>query len=116
MSAFTAKIWEGKFEGAGAYLGVPEKRYHEDPCELPSLSSHVAKIALNRSVRHAQLAHPRFPEPVRPNTAAAYRLERAQAEALGGKDESPPMPARHLRLGQAAHSLTLGAGAPVVNC
>jgi len=111
-----SKIWADVFSGPGVYLGVDEKIYHSDPLPSPSLSSHVAKIALNRSVRHAQLAHPRFPEPVRPNTAAAYRLERVQAEAEAGKDESPPMPARHLRLGQAAHSLTLGAGAPVVDC
>ena len=48
MSAFTAKIWEGKFEGAGAYLGVPEKRYHEDPCEL-----RVAQGAVQRDAGDA---------------------------------------------------------------
>lgn len=97
---FQAKIWTGAIDGPGLYLGVPEQTYHADPCPEPSLSSHVAKIALKRSVRHAQVAHPRFAEPV---------LDDADED-----DDDKPAPAAHLLIGSAAHSMVLGAGAPVV--
>jgi hypothetical protein len=97
---FQAKIWSGVVEGPGLYLGTPEAIYHADPCPEPSLSSHIAKIALKRSVRHAQVKHPRFAEPV---------LDDADED-----DDEKPTPAAHLLIGAAAHSLTLGAGAPVV--
>lgn len=113
---FTTAVWEGHVTGAGVYLGVKEAVYHADPCPEPSLSSHVAKIALARSVRHAQLAHPRFPEPILPNTARAYRADQEAARLARGEEEKPVMPARHLRIGTAAHTLTLGAGAPAVDC
>lgn len=96
-----ARIWSGKFEGAGLYLGTPEAIYHADPCPEPSLSSHVARIALSRSLRHAQQAHP--------------RLRPAPPVPVEDEDEDDtPAPARHLLIGAGAHSLMLGAGSPVV--
>lgn len=106
MADFPARIWDGSITAPGVYLGVPETRYHEDPCPEPSLSSHVARIALKRSARHAQVAHPRFIDP-------EIEAELAEAE---DEDEAPKAPARHLLIGQAAHTFTLGAGAPVVDC
>lgn len=100
---FQASIWSGQVTGPGLYLGVPEKIYHSDPCPAPSLSSHVAKIALKRSVRHAQVAHPRFSEDL-------------EEEFEDEDDDAPPAPARHLLIGSGAHSLMLQAGAPVVEC
>ncbi len=96
-----ARIWSGAFEGAGLYLGVPEAIYHADPCPEPSLSSHVAKTALKFSARHAQEEHPRLRPP-------------APQPVDDEDDDETPAPARHLLIGQAAHSLVLGAGAPVV--
>lgn len=96
---FPASIWAGKVDGPGLYLGVPEAVYHADPCPAPSLSSHVAKIALKRSALHAKAAHPRLADPI---------------EEDDEEDEDPPTPASFLLIGQAAHSLTLGRGAPVV--
>lgn len=101
-----AKIWDGAITEPGLYLGVPEDTYHSDPCPEPSLSSHVAKIALKRSVRHAQVAHPRFID-------EDLVAEQADDEA---EEDDNRTPARHLLIGQAAHSLMLGRGAAVVEC
>ena len=95
---FPASIWAGAVTGPGLYLGTPEKTYHADPAPEPSLSSHVAKIALQRSPLHAKAAHPRLSE----------------APVEDDEDEDPKTPARHLLIGQGAHSLMLGAGAPVI--
>lgn len=99
---FQASIWSGQVTGPGLYLGVPEKVYHSDPCPAPSLSSHVAQIALKRSLLHAKQAHPKL----------ADVADQEEDEF----DDAPPAPARHLLIGQAAHALMLGAGAPVVEC
>lgn len=97
---FQASIWSGQVTGPGLYLGVPEKIYHADPAPAPSLSSHVAKIALKRSADHAKAAHPRLADPIE--------------DEEDDEDEAPKTPAAFLLIGQAAHSLMLGAGAPVV--
>lgn len=97
---FLAKIWDGAIDGPGLYLGTPEAIYHSDPCPQPSLSSSLAKVALKRSVRHAQIKHPHFAEPVDDETDE--------------DDDDKPAPAAHLLIGSAAHAFTLGAGAPVV--
>lgn len=45
----------------GFYAGIPASRYHADRLvDLPTLSSSVADILLNRSARHAFHAHPRL--------------------------------------------------------
>jgi len=45
---------------AGLHLGVSHDDYHDDPCEAPSLSSHMAGILLGKSPQHAWRAHPRL--------------------------------------------------------
>lgn len=98
---FPASIWSGAVTAPGLYLGVPEKVYHADPCPAPSLSSHVAKIALKRSALHAKAVHPRLADPI-------------EDEDDEDEDETPKTPAAFLLIGRAAHSLMLQAGAPVV--
>lgn len=39
---------------------MPADTYHADPCEVPSLSSGVAKALVRRSPMHAHHAHPRY--------------------------------------------------------
>jgi hypothetical protein len=46
--------------GPGLYLDVSAEAYHKDPCEAPSLSSHVANELLSKSPGHAALIHPRL--------------------------------------------------------
>jgi PDDEXK-like domain of unknown function (DUF3799) len=60
--------------------------YHADPCEVPSLSSSLAKVILNKTPLHAWLKHPRL----NPNYVA--------------KDEAK------FDLGSVAHELILGVG------
>ncbi|MBM3347442.1 MAG: hypothetical protein FJY55_13240 [Betaproteobacteria bacterium] len=43
----------------GVYM-ISAADYHADPCEAPSLSSHVANILLRQSPLHAWWAHPRL--------------------------------------------------------
>ena len=40
--------------------GMPAWKYHQDPCETPSLSASMAKILLTQSPAHAYLAHPQL--------------------------------------------------------
>lgn len=63
---------------------LPEAAYHADPCEIPSLSSSIAKIIGERTARHAYMAHPRL----NPNYEAENRYI--------------------FDLGSAAHALILG--------
>lgn len=48
--------------------------YHGDPCPAPSLSSSVAKLLLDRSPRHAWLAHPRLNPDAEPRRSRAFDL------------------------------------------
>lgn len=41
-------------------LDVTTAAYHRDPCEVPSLSSSMAKVLIDQSPLHAFEAHPRF--------------------------------------------------------
>lgn len=47
----------------GIYADIPIGVYVADPCEIPSLSSSIAKILLDRSPAHAFVAHPRLTKP-----------------------------------------------------
>jgi hypothetical protein len=40
---------------------LDEDTYHRDPCPLPSLSSSIANLVINKSLMHAWRAHPRSP-------------------------------------------------------
>jgi len=42
------------------HRGISHDDYHADPCEAPSLSSHMAGILLGKSPLHAWRAHPRL--------------------------------------------------------
>lgn len=46
--------------GPGLHFGMHHDMYHSDPCEVPSLSSHMAVLGLTRSWLHVQSAHPRL--------------------------------------------------------
>lgn len=67
----------------GLHHDVPERDYHADPCETPSLSSSIAKIICGESLLHAYAAHPR----------------------LGGKSESDSTP--EMVRGSAIHAKLL---------
>jgi len=45
---------------AGIHRGISHDDYHADPCESPSLSSHMAGVLLGKSPQHAWRAHPRL--------------------------------------------------------
>jgi hypothetical protein len=61
--------------------------YHADPCLVPSLSSSIAKIIIEKTPRHAAAEHPRLP---------GVKKERKDNAAMS--------------LGSVAHELTLGKG------
>lgn len=46
--------------GPGLHFGMRHDLYHSDPCDVPSLSSHMAVLGLTRSWLHVQSAHPRM--------------------------------------------------------
>jgi hypothetical protein len=91
---FLTEIWQGVVSGPGLYLGVPAARYHLDPCPEPSLSASVAKIAFNRSLKHAKAAHPRLRDPDFP-------------EDDDTEERSRPW---YMEVGSACHTLVLGRG------
>ncbi len=41
-------------------LNCTIEEYHNDPCEVPSLSSSIAKLLIDKSALHAHAAHPRL--------------------------------------------------------
>lgn len=68
---------------------IPGERYHLDPCETPSLSASIAKVALEKSLWHAWTKHPRLNEDFETADSAIFRK------------------------GRAFHTMLLGAGAPI---
>ena len=58
----------------GLYQTVSEMAYHSDPVIKPSLSSSVAKILLEKTPRHAWMAHPRLNPNYVAETKAAFDL------------------------------------------
>lgn len=54
-------------------LDCTPAEYHRDPCDVPSLSSSIAKILLERSPLHARYAHPKLGGGVRESTDAQNR-------------------------------------------
>lgn len=41
-------------------ITMPADEYHADPCEVPSLSSSIARMMLGNSPAHARIAHPKL--------------------------------------------------------
>ncbi len=79
------------FLAPGIHMDIPASRYHADPCEIPSLSSSIAKLMLDGAAVHAWHAHTR----------------------LGGAlTESEP--SRVKEIGTAVHKMILGRGSEVV--
>lgn len=68
------------------FYRMPATAYHADPVIDPSLSSSIARVALDRSLEHARIKHPRLTprEPEEPHASRDW--------------------------GSAVHRLTLGAG------
>lgn len=91
-----ARIWNGKIEGPGIYLGVPMEVYRADPCPEPSLNASIAKVCLNESLAEAAVAHPRI-NPVEPDE----------------DDDEERKVTRAMDIGSAAHALAFGVGAQI---
>ncbi len=49
-----------KIDRPGIYPGVSSADYFSDPCPVPSLTQSLCKILIERSPRHAWIAHPRL--------------------------------------------------------
>lgn len=66
---------------------IPAEVYHEDPCPEPSLSASIAKVLLNKTARHAWMAHPRLnPDHEEENKLAFDIGHAAHALMLEGED------------------------------
>lgn len=71
----------------GVHEAVPEAVYHADPAPEPSLSSSVANVLLERSARHAWIAHPRLNPDHEAVTKTIYDIgHAAHALALEGRN------------------------------
>lgn len=55
----------------GIYYDMPEREYHADPCDEPSLSSSIAVKLLHESAMHARHAHPKL----NPHAPKEYKTE-----------------------------------------
>ena len=66
--------------------------YHRDPCEVPSLSSSIAKELITRSPLHAHHLHPRFGKGARQITQAKDNGSIVHALLLGKGAETAVMP------------------------
>lgn len=70
--------------GPGVY-DISADEYHRDPCAVPSLSSTLARLILNRSPRHAWTAHPRLNPDFEPTESKVFDIGRAAHRAVLGK-------------------------------
>lgn len=70
--------------GIGIHLDVEAAFYHSDPCSEPSLSSSIARLLINKTPRHAMLAHPRLNPEARNSPTAAMNLGSITHEILLG--------------------------------
>jgi hypothetical protein len=94
-----ARLWTGKIDGPGLYLGVPVEAYRDDPCPEPSLNASVAKLCLNESLAHAASAHP--------------KLTVEEPDEDEEDEETKKAPTRAMDIGSAAHVLSFGVGSDI---
>ncbi|WP_313349113.1 PD-(D/E)XK nuclease-like domain-containing protein [Paracoccus sp. (in: a-proteobacteria)] len=59
--------------------------YHSDPCQVPSMSSTLARLMLGRSPRHAWTAHPRLNPDFQSVDKKTFDIGRAAHRAVLGK-------------------------------
>jgi hypothetical protein len=64
------------------FYDISAGSYHGDPCLQPSLSNSIAQILLDRSPRHAWLAHPRLNRDFKPDNDKRSDLGTAAHDAL----------------------------------
>lgn len=85
--AFILRLREAQADGwlgAGEH-DIDDERYHLDPCEAPSLSASIAKVAVEKSMWHAWTAHVRLNPEYEVKDKAIYRSGRAFHSLLLGK-------------------------------
>lgn len=71
---------------AGLHFDVSDTEYHADKlAPVPSLSSSLARLMLNRSPRHAWAAHPRLNPQWEPTESATFDVGRAAHRAVLGR-------------------------------
>lgn len=64
---------------------ISAEAYHADPCAVPSMSSTLARLILNRSPRHAWTAHPRLNPDHEGKDSKVFDLGRAAHRCVLGK-------------------------------
>jgi hypothetical protein len=70
----------------GIHVGIPDAAYHADAlAPAPSLSSTLARIILDRSPRHAWVAHPRLNPDYEPTESTTFDVGRAAHRAVLGQ-------------------------------
>ncbi len=63
---------------------IPGEVYHADPAPVPSLSSTLARLVINRSPLHAWTAHPRLNPDWEPKESKTFDIGRAAHRAVLG--------------------------------
>ena len=64
---------------------ISAEEYHRDPCSVPSLSSTLARLILNRSPRHAWTSHPRLNPDFESKDSTTFDIGRAAHRVVLGK-------------------------------
>jgi hypothetical protein len=75
-------------EKPGIYLDVATADYFGDPCPVPSLTQSIAKILLDRSPKHAWLAHPALNRHWKPREATKFAVGNAAHSLLIGRGKA----------------------------
>ncbi|HBT01620.1 MAG TPA: hypothetical protein DEB47_17590 [Citreicella sp.] len=68
----------------GLHYGIADDTYHADPAPVPSLSSTLARLILDRSPLHAWWAHPRLNPDFEPKDSKTFDIGRAAHRAVLG--------------------------------
>jgi hypothetical protein len=74
-----------KITSPGIYTDFPTDAYFRDPCPVPSFTQSTGKILLDRSPRHAWLAHPRLNPAWVPREDTKFNIGNAAHRILIGR-------------------------------
>lgn len=91
----------GLSEFVSGWRQFDERAYRADPCPAPSLSSHIAILAIEKSLHHAWRAHPKSPLFEHSTASAAADRGSAAHALLFGEDRICVVDAEDYRTGAA---------------
>lgn len=91
---------------------IHESVYHADPCPTPSLSASIAKVIIDKTLKHAWLKHPKNPDAEPFKASAVMEMGKAVHAAIfgGANVEIIPADSYRTKAAQEARDAAIEAG------